>query len=286
MLKSFQAGSRRRSFATVGVPSGLRTGLLTLAIASVSMLHSSLAAALGLGDITLHSALGQPLNADIELIEVGGLAADEVVVALAPAEAFAKSGVERVFFLNDLRFTPVIRGNRAVVHVESRKAVTEPYLNFVVRLVRPNGDQLREYTLLLDPPNSPTGIAATRSRAQSPAAGAKTNESRLPVAPPKAVQGKHYTVASGDTLAGIAHRVQAPGSKASGAELVSGIQALNPQAFPQGSRSQLKVGQSLLLPDSAVEPKAVAAAGSRASRDARISAVLSPGKGSLPVAIS
>jgi pilus assembly protein FimV len=262
MLKSFQAGSRRRSFATVGVPSGLRTGLLTLAIASASMLHSSLAAALGLGDITLHSALGQPLNADIELIEVGGLGADEVVVALAPAEAFAKSGVERVFFLNDLRFTPVIRGNRAVVHVESRKAVTEPYLDFVVRLVRPNGDQLREYTLLLDPPNSPTGIAATRSRAQSPAAGAKTNESRLPVAPPKAVQGKHYTVASGDTLAGIAHRVQAPGSKASGAELVSGIQALNPQAFPQGSRSQLKVGQSLLLPDSAVEPKAVAAAGS------------------------
>lgn len=255
MLKSFQAGRRRGSHASLRVQSGLRTGLLAVAVASASMLYSSLAAALGLGEITLHSALGQPFNADIELIEAGGLTPEEIVVALAPAEAFTKAGVERVFFLNDLRFTPVIRGNRAVVHVESRKAVTEPYMDFVVRLVRPNGDQLREYTVLLDPPNSPTGLAATRSRTQSPAAGAKNDESRLPVAPPKAVQGKRYTVASGDTLAGIARRVQAPGSKTSGNELISGIQALNPQAFPNGDRSQLKVGQSLLLPDSAIEPK-------------------------------
>lgn len=260
MLKSFQAGSRRGRLASFRVQSGLRTGLLAVAVASASMLHSSMAAALGLGEITLHSALGQPFNADIELIEAGGLTPEEIVVALAPAEAFTKAGVERVFFLNDLRFTPVIRGSRAVVHVESRKAVTEPYMDFVVRLVRPNGDQLREYTVLLDPPNSPTGLAATRSRTQSPAAGAKNDESRLPVAPPKAVQGKRYTVASGDTLAGIARRVQAPGSKTSGNELISGIQALNPQAFPNGDRSQLKVGQSLLLPDSAIEPKPAAPA--------------------------
>lgn len=256
MLKSFQAGSRRGSHAQFRVQSGLRTGLLAAAMASASLLHSSMAAALGLGDITLHSAMGQPFNADIDLIEVGGLTAEEVVVALAPPEAFVKAGVERVFFLNDLRFTPVIRGNRSVVHVESHKPVTEPYLDFVVRLVRPSGDQLREYTVLLDPPNSPAGLAATRSRTQSPAAPVKSDESRLPVAPPKAVQGKHYTVLAGDTLAGIARRVQAQGSKTSSSELTQGIQALNPQAFPNGDRSQLKVGQSLLLPDSAIEPRA------------------------------
>nr|WP_314580396.1 FimV/HubP family polar landmark protein [uncultured Pseudomonas sp.] len=273
MLKSFQAGSRRGSYAPFRVQSGLRTGLLAVAIGSASMLHSAMAAALGLGDITLHSAMGQPLNADIELIEAAGLTSEEVVVALAPADAFVKAGVERVFFLNDLRFTPVIRGNRSVVHVESRKPVTEPYLDFVVRLVRPSGDQLREYTVLLDPPNSPAGLAATRSRTQSPAAAARDDGSRLPVAPPKAVQGKHYTVVSGDTLAGIGRRMQAPGSKASPAELITGIQALNPQAFPNGERSQLKIGQSLLLPDSALEPKAAApvptsAAGAQASAPA------------------
>lgn len=280
MLKSFQAGRRRGSHASLRVQSGLRTGLLAVAVASAAMLHSSMAAALGLGEITLHSALGQPFNADIELIEAGGLTPEEIVVALAPAEAFTKAGVERVFFLNDLRFTPVIRGSRAVVHVESRKAVTEPYMDFVVRLVRPNGDQLREYTVLLDPPNSPTGLAATRSRTQSPAAGAKSDESRLPVAPPKAVQGKRYTVASGDTLAGIARRVQAPGSKTSGNELISGIQALNPQAFPNGDRSPLKVGQSLLLPDSAIEPKPsapAAAAGAQPPATGPASAPVEPG---------
>ncbi|MFJ3484238.1 peptigoglycan-binding protein LysM [Pseudomonas sp. NPDC090202] len=237
---------------------GLRSGLLALAVASASLLHSPMAAALGLGEITLHSALGQPFNADIELIEAGGMTADEIGVGLASTEAFAKAGVERVYFLNDLRFTPVIRGGRAVIHVESHKAVTEPYLNFVVRLVRPSGDLLHEYTVLLDSPTSPAGLAATRSRTQSPASGVTNDVSRLPVAPPQARQGKHYTVASGDTLAGIARRVQAPGSKMSSADLVSGIQALNPQAFPNGERSQLKVGQSLLLPDSAVEPAGAA----------------------------
>ncbi len=268
MLKSFQAGSRREGGVPLRVQSGLRSGLLAIGLASAALLHSSVAAALGLGDISLHSALGQPFNADIELIEAGGLSPEEIVVGLAPPEAFAKAGVERVFFLNDLRFTPVIRGSRSVIHIESHKAVTEPYLNFLVRLVRPNGDQLHEYTVLLDPPTSPTGLAATRSRTQSPAAGAKNDESRLPVAPPQARQGKHYTVVSGDTLAGIARQVQAPGSKTSSAELIKGVVALNPQAFANGERSQLKVGQSLLLPDNAVEPKiarAPASAGSTTS---------------------
>ncbi|WP_282371055.1 FimV/HubP family polar landmark protein [Pseudomonas sp. PS02290] len=274
MRKSFQAGSRREGDAPLRVQSGLRSGLLAIGLASAALLHSSVAAALGLGEISLHSALGQPFNADIELIEAGGLSPEEIVVGLAPPEAFTKAGVERVFFLNDLRFTPVIRGNRSVVHIESHKAVTEPYLNFLVRLVRPNGDQLHEYTVLLDPPTSPTGLAATRSRTQSPAVSAKNDESRLPVAPPQARQGKHYTVVSGDTLAGIARQVQAPGSKTSSAELIKGVVALNPQAFPNGERSQLKVGQSLLLPDNAVEPKtasAPAAAGSNPSAAASTS---------------
>ncbi|OCX25099.1 FimV/HubP family polar landmark protein [Pseudomonas graminis] len=267
MLKSFQAGSRREGGAPLRVQSGLRSGLLAIGLASAALLHSSVAAALGLGEISLHSALGQPFNADVELIEAGGMSPDEIVVGLAPPEAFAKAGVERVFFLNDLRFTPVIRGNRSVIHIESHKAVTEPYLNFLVRLVRPNGDQLHEYTVLLDPPTSPTGLAATRSRTQSPAARATNDDSRLPVAPPQARQGKHYTVVSGDTLAGIARQVQAPGSKTSSAELIKGVVALNPQAFPNGERSQLKVGQSLLLPDNAVEPKTAngSAAGSATS---------------------
>jgi FimV-like protein len=276
MLKSFQADSRRVVMSGRRVKAGLRSGLLTMAIASASLLHSSIAAALGLGDITLHSAMGQPLNADIELIQANGLNPEDIMVSLASTEAFGKAGIERVFFLSDLRFTPIIRGNRGVVHVESRKAVTEPYLNFLVRLVRPNGDQLHEYTVLLDPPDSPAGLAATRSRTTTLASStAKTPESRMPVAPPAAVEGKHYTVVAGDSLASIAKRVQAPGSKTSSTELANGIQALNPQVFPGGERSRLKVGQSLLLPDAARAP-------AQAAVPARAAAPVEPANASVP----
>ncbi|MHC8342872.1 FimV/HubP family polar landmark protein [Pseudomonas sp. RT6P73] len=117
--------------------------------------YSALAPALGLGEITLHSALNQPLRADIALQDVGGLEEGELSVSLATAEEFTRSGVDRVFFLNDLKFTPVLRGNRSLIRVTSNKPVNEPFLNFLVQLNQPNGRLLREYTVLIDPPGSP-----------------------------------------------------------------------------------------------------------------------------------
>ncbi len=239
--------------AVVRGRAGNVTRVLCIALASLSW--TGLASALGLGDITLHSALNQPLNARIALIETNGLSSEDLVVKLASPEAFAKAGIERAFFLNDLRFSPVIRGNGSFIQVVSAKPVIEPYLSFVVQVAQPNGDLLHEYTLLLDPPTSPQGLAATRSRQeQARAQATAAPASRLPVAPPPAVQGKQYTVARGDTLSGIARRLQGPGSKVSAAQLTDGIQALNPLAFPNGAGSGLKAGQTLLVPDSAVLP--------------------------------
>ncbi|MCF5385965.1 LysM peptidoglycan-binding domain-containing protein [Pseudomonas syringae] len=232
-------------------------------VLAVSLLTcSTLASALGLGEITLHSALNQPLDAEIQLLETGGLSNEDVVARLASPEAFAKAGMERVFFLNDLRFTPVLRGDRGVIRVVSSKPVTEPYLSFLVQLARPNGDLLHEYTLLLDPATSAQGLAATRSRNQQRSASS-ASENRMPVAPPAAVQGKHYTVASGDTLNGIASRLQ--GNKVSASQLADGIRSLNPQVFAAGAGSALKVGQDLLLPDAAVLPTAAALAAGAAA---------------------
>ncbi|MCO8169992.1 peptigoglycan-binding protein LysM [Pseudomonas sp. 21LCFQ02] len=222
-------------------------------VALCSLGWSGMAAALGMGEIRLHSALNQPLNAEIQLIETAGLDPEDIVVKLASPDAFTKAGIERVFFLNDLRFTPVIRGNSGYIQVSSNKAVVEPYLSFVVQLSRPNGDLLHEYTLLLDPANTPEGLAATRNR--KPLQETTVQDSRMPKAPPMAVQGKHYIVTDGDTLNSIARRLQGPGSNGSAAQLADGIQALNPQAFPTGAGSALRAGQNLLLPDAAVVPK-------------------------------
>jgi len=257
MLKSSLAaveGAGRRARMALG------KGVLAVSLLTCS----TLASALGLGEITLHSALNQPLNAEIQLLETGGLSNEDVIARLASPEAFAKAGIERVFFLNDLRFTPVLRGDRGVIRVVSSKPVTEPYLSFLVQLARPNGDLLHEYTVLLDPATSAQGLAATRSRNQQRSA-TSASESRMPVAPPAAVQGKHYTVASGDTLNGIASRLQGPGNKVSASQLADGIRSLNPQVFAAGAGSALKVGQDLLLPDAAVLPSAAAPATSAAA---------------------
>ncbi|WP_448092149.1 FimV/HubP family polar landmark protein [Pseudomonas lini] len=117
--------------------------------------YSALAPALGLGEITQHSALNQPFNADIALVDAGGLEEGELSVSLATADEFSRAGVERVFFLNDLKFTPILRGNRSLIRVTSSKPVKEPFLNFLVQLNQPNGRLLHEYTVLIDPPGSP-----------------------------------------------------------------------------------------------------------------------------------
>ena len=79
---------------------------LLIGLASSSAFYSGLAPALGLGEITLHSALNQPLNAEIELLAVGeDMTTSDIKVALAPADAFNLAGVDRIYFLNDLRFS-------------------------------------------------------------------------------------------------------------------------------------------------------------------------------------
>jgi FimV-like protein len=126
-----------------------------LVLAGGAVTYSALAPALGLGEITVHSALNQPLRADIDLVDAAGLEEGDLSVSLATADEFSRAGVERVFFLNDLKFTPILRGNRSLIRVSSNKVVNEPFLNFLVQLNQPNGRVLREYTVLIDPPGTP-----------------------------------------------------------------------------------------------------------------------------------
>ncbi|WP_335943649.1 FimV/HubP family polar landmark protein [Pseudomonas sp. G166] len=228
--------------------------------------YSALASALGLGEITLHSALNQPLRADIALVDVAGVTEGDLSASLATPDDFRRAGVERVFFLNSLRFTPVLRGERSFIRVTSSKPVEEPFLNFLVQLNQPNGRVLREYTVLIDPPGTP-GIVPARDEPSAAAQSSMANQAAPAVKPPPAVQGKRYTVAQGDNPWIIAKRLHDAGSNASVNELMQGIQALNP-----GSE-RLSIGQRLLLPDSAVLPApADTAASTSAAVDEQLAA--------------
>ncbi|WP_434768119.1 FimV/HubP family polar landmark protein [Pseudomonas triticicola] len=138
----------------------LRGGAKWLLAAGVFS-YSTWSMALGLGEITVHSALNQPFKADIALVDVGTLTQNDLSASLASADEFGRAGVERVFFLNDLKFTPILHGSRQMIRVTSGKPVNEPFLNFLVQLDQPNGRLLREYTVLIDPPGSPGIVPAT-----------------------------------------------------------------------------------------------------------------------------
>ena len=93
---------------------------LVLAIAAASAFSSGVANALGLGEISLQSALNQPLVAEIELLDVRGLSPAEVMPALASADEFHRAGVDRPFFLNDLQFSPVINAQgKSIIRISS-----------------------------------------------------------------------------------------------------------------------------------------------------------------------
>jgi pilus assembly protein FimV len=223
---------------------------LLVGLATSSALYSGLVPALGLGEITLHSALSQPLDAEIELFDVGDLSAADMRVRLAPADVFSRSGVERLTFFNDLRFSPVLRGGKSMIRVVSTQAVREPYLNFIVEVARPNGTLYREYTVLLDPPISAAyrSLAAPSPVATPVAPRAAVAEPARPAVLPAAQLGNSYSVVSGDSLWKIAARLAANAGQAPQA-LINDLHALNPQAFINGDINQLRVGAQLLLPD-------------------------------------
>lgn len=206
----------------------LRIRKLVLAIAAASALSSGVANALGLGELTLKSAQNQPLDAEIELLDVRDVSAAEMAPSLASPEEFAKAGVAFPPYLEDLTFTPVINPNgKSVLRVTSSKALPEPVVKFLVQVMWPQGRLLRDYSVLLD---------------QAQAQGSQP----APAGINPAVSAGSYTTKRRDTLWQIAARNTNGGSIQ---QTMLAIQALNPDAFIGNNINQLKTGQVLRLPD-------------------------------------
>lgn len=239
----------------------VRVRNLVLAIAAATALTTEMAHALGLGEVTLQSSLNQPLIAEIELLDANSLAPGEVIPVLASVEEFNRAGIDRQYFLTDLKFTPVLRPNgKSVIQVSSNKPVREPYLNFLVEVLWPSGRLLREYTLLLDPPLYSPETAAAAAPQLPISAPVRTTQPARPAparptaAPSTAVQSatapqsgsSEYKTSARDTLWEIAERNRRNGTVH---QTMLAIQDLNPDAFIGGNINRMKSGQVLRLPD-------------------------------------
>ena len=137
--------------------------------------------ALGLGDIHVDSGLNERLAAEIDIVGATATELTELQAAVANRETFLHYGADRPGFLSSTTFkvTQDSQG-RPVLAVRSSESFTEPVVNFLVDLHWRNGEMIRQYTLLLDPP----GFAASMPAAPSiPAAIAAPAATAAPAAP-------------------------------------------------------------------------------------------------------
>jgi pilus assembly protein FimV len=224
---------------------------------------------LGLGDIQLKSALNAPLDAEIDLLgatpeELAGLKAQ-----LASRETFTRNGLDYPAFLTgvQVRLTRA-PDNRPVIALRTTQPMTEPFATLLVEVTYPRGRQVREYTVLLDPPvfappgaSAPAPVAApvagdgqrSGEVARQPASAAPSPAptppaSSAPAAPTvSAAAGSSYEVRRGDTLSKIAAGIVGPVQSEQRRAMIA-IYRGNPNAF-DGNINVLRSGAVLRLPD-------------------------------------
>ena len=223
---------------------------------------------LGLGDIHLYSALNEKLDAKIELLSVEEGDLESIEVGLASYDAFERVGIERTGALALLDFA-VEKGSNGKAHVlvTSKQAVREPFLDFLVDVEWRYGKLLREYTLLLDPPEMSKGrtphtappVAAPRESSRTSKKVENTYRKERTFKKESATAGGrgegealvHGPVQANETLWAIAKRLR----KNSGVSINQMMIALfraNRHAFIDDNINKLRKGVILRLDDPAL----------------------------------
>jgi pilus assembly protein FimV len=130
-------------------PNKLRAAVaLALLVSQAGIAH-----AMGLGNLTVHSALGQPLQAEIELVRTTGDQEGALTPRIAGYDAYRQANIEFNPVLSSLRFAIETRGERRLIRVTSSQPINEPFVDLLLELHSPDGRLMREYVFLLDPPN-------------------------------------------------------------------------------------------------------------------------------------
>lgn len=245
---------------------------LLLLTAGLAVLITEPAWAVGLGKLELKSALNQEFHAEIEITSLGGLTREELLPNLASQADFDRVGVDRNYQLADLRFSIATNDNSdLVVLIKSQRPVVEPFLNFLVELIWPNGRILREYTVLLDPPvfgdagvqpiapasnaqqpgtasrqqGTDSSQAGSTGRVSVPGSGRQTTRPRTGEG--EVVEDEYGVTGPGDTLWKIALKVR-PDRSVTVQQTMLAIQRANPEAFIDNNINLLKAGYVLRIP--------------------------------------
>lgn len=256
-----------------------RIGALASAIALLGSLASLEAHAVALGRITVQSALGESLRAEIDISDLSAEEASSLRIGIANAEVFKSAGLEYSAAAAGLDVRLQRRADgRSYLRLSSNRAIIDPFVDLVIEAKSASGRVTRDYTMLFDPPSlrsnsnsNSTSIAASapvlprapvtnadispreaapapysRPAARPPVSIAKPPAIRTPPAE-RMAGARQVTVRPGDNASKIAARNK-PASVSLDQMLVALLRG-NPEAFVGGNINVIKSGAVVDIPD-------------------------------------
>ncbi|MGQ0708236.1 MAG: FimV/HubP family polar landmark protein [Rhodoferax sp.] len=172
---------------------------MAAAAASILGLGASQALALSLGRLTVQSALGEPLRAEIDILDITPEEASSLRTSVAPPDAFAAAGLEYNSALGALQTSLQRRSDgRNVIRLSGERSINEPFVDLILEVSWSTGRIVRDFTMLFDPPTlrastpaptlaqTPAQPAASAAPASSVAAPAPAASAPAPAAAPGA----------------------------------------------------------------------------------------------------
>jgi len=246
---------------------------MTAATAALLGLWGADAMALSLGRITVQSALGEPLRAEIEIPDINAEEAASLKTAIALPEAFPVAGFEYNPALSGLQISLQRRPDgRTYLRLNGNKAITDPFIDLIVEVNWGSGRIARDYTMLFDPPNLRQPAAASPITAPQ-ITSAPASASVMPPPPPvssslvrpapatpkrsaaepaepaaKATSTgpQRVTIKSGDTASKIAVAIKPVGVSLD--QMLVALLRTNPEAFVGGNINRIKAGAVMNVP--------------------------------------
>jgi pilus assembly protein FimV len=236
---------------------------LSAVLLTALLVQPSVTLAAALGEISVQSAIGQRLSAEIEIVGLSKNDADTIALRLAPPEAYKEAGLDYSAVLRSMRFNIEKKAERYVVRLSSEEVVNDPFITILFEIDTDGNRNIRQYALLLDPPAVDQQVAVTEPQTavvpELNAAVVPANSDAKETAPTAEVAATH-TVNKGETLHGIASQLKPADTKLE--QVLIALQRLNPNAIDGDNINRIKAGAVLTLPD-AETIKAIDAADAR-----------------------
>ena len=212
--------------------------------------------AVGLGQIKVYSALGQPFHAEIPVYRDQGrqsLAPEQLTARVADMETHRRRGLTSPAGFQGIKIEVVTKPAGSLsIKLTSRDPIKEPIVDFLVQLQWPNGESIKEVTALLDPPRQiPESTTAVEAPINNENALSKAIEPKTtsPAGHSAWVPGSEYgPVGPDETLMQVARNIRGD-SQIPVHTVMQKIFHRNPKAFTNHDINQLRVGAWLTVPD-------------------------------------